>query len=204
MISRLHGILLEKHAPNLLIDVNGVGYEVLAPMTSIYPLPKLGGKVVLHTHLNISETAHQLFGFYTLEERKLFRLLIKVNGVGPKMALAILSGLQVHEFVDCVANHDFHVLVKIPGVGKKTAERLVIEIKDKLNDWTPEASSYTNTLNNTTTSTSSNINNDAESALIALGYKASEASKTIQKVQKTHQSANSEELIRLALRSLAG
>ena len=106
MISRLSGLLLEKKAPFLLIDVAGVGYEVQAPMTSIYPLPAIGERVVLHTHLAISESAHQLFAFYSLDERRLFRALIKVNGVGPKMALALLSGLSADEFVQCVSDND--------------------------------------------------------------------------------------------------
>jgi len=140
MIGRLSGQLIEKQAPFLLIDVNGVAYEVQAPMTSFYPLPDIGGDVVLHTHLSISENAHQLFGFYSLEERTLFRTLIKVSGVGPKMALAILSGMAANDFVKCVKNDDVAALVKVPGVGKKTAERLIIEVKDRLSDWDHVAS----------------------------------------------------------------
>ncbi len=202
MIGRLSGILLEKQPPYLLIDVGGVGYEAQAPMTSFYPMPAIGEPLVLHTHLSISENAHQLFAFYTLDERRLFRTLVKVNGVGPKMALAILSGMPVNEFVHCVMSDNASALVKVPGVGKKTAERLIIEVKDKLADWSiagVEASSDV-AINSVP---SSMITADAESALIALGYKPSDAAKVIASVQKNSEIDNSEELIRLALKSLA-
>ncbi len=204
MIGRLSGILLEKQAPYLLVDVGGVGYEVQAPMTSFYPLPEIGEKVVLHTHLSISENAHQLFAFYTNEERLLFRTLIKVNGVGPKMALAILSGMPADEFVHCVKSDNVAALVKVPGVGKKTAERLIIEVKDKLADWgTPQDQDITPAqVEATSFSSVSAIVADAESALIALGYKPTQAAQMVSAAQKLEPSAqNSEALIRLSLKS---
>jgi Holliday junction DNA helicase RuvA len=200
---RLSGILIEKQAPFLLIDVNGVGYEVQAPMTSFYPLPELGAQIVLHTHLSISENAHQLFAFYTKEERLLFRTLIKVSGVGPKMALAILSGMAADDFVRCVKDGDVAALVKVPGVGKKTAERLIIEVKDRLSDWdsTPSDKANENATDSMFNGPSSDIIADAESALIALGYKPTQAAQMISAAQKVESVTNSEALIRLALKS---
>ncbi len=205
MIGRLSGTLLEKQAPFLLIDVAGVGYEVQVPMTSIYPLPELGAAVVLHTHLSISENAHQLFGFYSEEERRLFRTLIKVNGVGPKMALAILSGMPANEFVACVRQDNVAALVKVPGVGKKTAERLIIEVKDRLKEWGEINDQLSNGLNNATEVARNEpepaVVADAESALVALGYKPTQATQMIYAAQKLEPVTNSESLIRLALKS---
>lgn len=135
MIGRIRGKLLEKQAPELLVDVNGVGYEIQAPMTTIYLLPALGETVELFTHLVVREDAHLLFGFASLRDRTLFRALIKVNGVGPKLALTILSGMDAQDFVRCVRDDDTAGLVRLPGVGKKTAERLLIEMRDRLRDW---------------------------------------------------------------------
>lgn len=204
MIGRLSGVLIEKQAPYLLIDVNGVGYEVQAPMTSFYSLPDVGGNVIMHTHLSISENAHQLFAFYTLEERLLFRTLIKVSGVGPKMALAILSGMPAEEFVHCVRTDNVAALVKVPGVGKKTAERLIIEVKDRLSDWGEVGCGQAH--NNDAAplipqTSASTIIADAESALIALGYKPTQAAQMISAAQKVEPLSNSEALIRLALKS---
>ncbi|MEO0443365.1 MAG: Holliday junction branch migration protein RuvA [Pseudomonadota bacterium] len=203
MIGRLRGTIIEKQAPHLLIDVGGVGYELQAPMTSFYPLPAIGEVATLYTHLSVSENAHQLFAFYTEDERRLFRTLIRVSGVGPKMALAILSGMPVEEFVQCVMSDNVAALVKVPGVGKKTAERLIIEIKDRLNDW-DIAPAPPDTDSGKVVTLSSSITADAESALVALGYKPIDAAKVITGIQKTENPANSEELIRLALKSLAG
>ncbi|MGS2717013.1 Holliday junction branch migration protein RuvA [Eionea flava] len=222
MIGRLTGKLLEKQAPYLLIDVAGVGYEVQAPMTSFYPLPALGEPVLLHTHLSVSENAHQLFAFYTLEERLLFRTLIKVSGVGPKMALAILSGMPVNEFVQCVQIDDVAALVRVPGVGKKTAERLIIEVKDRLGDLSEgmsrapivqpaqtfnENEGVTGDLLADSASAApsvlpSVVIADAESALIALGYKPAQAAKMISAAQKVEPVTTSEALIRLSLKSV--
>lgn len=204
MIGRLSGVLIEKQAPYLLIDVAGVGYEVQAPMTSFYPLPVTGEKVILHTHLSVSENAHQLFAFYTLEERRLFRTLIKVSGVGPKMALAILSGMPVNEFVQCVKGDNVAALVRVPGVGKKTAERLIIEVKDRLGDlaeWENGGAASVNTESATPELLSNTVVADAESALIALGYKPTVAAQMISAAQKIETVTSSEALIRLALKS---
>lgn len=197
MIGRLHGILLEKQPPHLLLDVNGVGYEVEAPMTTFYKLPELNQAVTLHTHLHVREDAQLLFGFYTLDERRLFRTLIKVNGVGAKMALTILSGIDAGEFAQCIHDSDTARLVKLPGIGKKTAERLIVEMRDRLDDWhvqlpgtdaaTPSAPSQ------------SRLENDAVSALIALGYKPQEASKMIGQIDMD--GLSSEEIIRAALKA---
>ena len=202
MIGRLRGVLLEKQAPNLLVDVNGVGYEVLAPMTTFYHLPELKAESVLHIHFAVSENSQQLFGFYTKEDRALFRQLIKVNGVGPKMALGIMSGMNSDEFVRCVMDNNVAALVKVPGVGKKTAERLIIEMKDRLKDWNvPEGSSQP-LIEAHSAGSRHSITSEAESALVALGYKPVEAAKMIAAVLKSETVERSEDLIRLALRSV--
>ena len=131
MIGRLRGTLAEKQPPHLILDVNGIGYELEVPMTTLYRLPTVGEPVTLHTHLVVREDAHLLYGFAEKRDRELFRELIRLNGVGPKLALALMSGLEVDELVRCVQAQDTSVLVKIPGVGKKTAERLLVELKDR-------------------------------------------------------------------------
>ncbi len=203
MIGRLQGVLLEKNPPNLLIDIQGVGYDVLAPMSTFYSLPAVGSQAVLHTHFAVSETSQQLFGFVSKQDRSFFRLLIKVNGVGPKMGLGIMSGMEVDDFVRCVQDNNVSALVKVPGVGKKTAERLIIEMRDKLQDWVPatEGASLRGG-SNTQSSAVNGVLADAESALIALGYKPAEAAKAIAKVLKSQSVATSEELIRLTLRNM--
>lgn len=201
MIGRLTGTLAAVQPPQLLIDVQGVGYEVLAPMTTIFELPQLGGHVQLHTHLAVSETSQQLFGFIREGDRQLFRTLIKVNGVGPKMALAILSGLDGAALARCVADDNVGALVKVPGVGKKTAERLVIELRGKLAPQTGDlgeiplmASSAEPKLDHA---------GEAESALAALGYKPTDATKMVARAAKEQPDADSATLIRLALKSMA-
>ena len=201
MIGRIKGIIIEKQAPVLLVDVAGVGYEVEAPMTTFYRIPEIGKEVVLHTHFVVREDAQLLYGFYEKEERELFRLLIKVNGVGPKMALAILSGMEGSEFVRCVQDHDTNTLVKLPGVGKKTAERLVIEMQDRVKAFThltpqPELTPVSSTQQR---GPRAEIN-DAESALIALGYKPTEAAKAIAAIDT--EGLKSEEIIRQALKRM--
>lgn len=203
MIGRLTGLLVEKQPPYLLVDVNGVCYEAQAPMTSFYHLPKLGEKVTLHTHFSVSETAQQLFAFKDKTDRLLFRHLIKVNGVGPKLALSILSGIETPEFVNAVKSGSSDTLVKVPGVGKKTAERLVIEMQDRLKDW-PGVDQPLNTVDaqQLNKSQGDEMIAEAESALIALGYKPAEAAKAISRAVKEHSPAKSEELIRFALRAM--
>lgn len=201
MIGRLKGILLEKKAPDLLLDVNGVGYELLAPMSTFYQLPVVGQGVVLFTHLVVREDAHQLFAFYEEQERALFRALIKVNGVGPKVALAILSGVPAEEFVRLVQNNDVTALTKIPGIGKKTAERLVLDLRDKLAAW--QGATRTEQVQVLPELVDKSLSEDAETALIALGYKPQDAAKMVMRVLRDKPDIErSEEIIRLALRAM--
>lgn len=201
MIGRLKGVLLEKKAPDLLLDVNGVGYELLAPMSTFYQLPVVGQGVVLFTHLVVREDAHQLFAFYEEQERALFRALIKVNGVGPKVALAILSGVPAEEFVRLVQNNDVTALTKIPGIGKKTAERLVLDLRDKLAAW--QGATRTEQVQVLPELVDKSLSEDAETALIALGYKPQDAAKMVMRVLRDKPDIErSEEIIRLALRAM--
>ncbi|HSX84039.1 MAG TPA: Holliday junction branch migration protein RuvA [Cellvibrio sp.] len=203
MIGRLRGTVVEKQPPYLLLDVNGVGYELQAPMTTFYRLPALGIEVVLHTHLSITENLHQLFAFIDQRDRALFRTLIKVNGVGPKLAIAILSGMEADDIARCVREHNVTALTKVPGIGKKTAERLVIELQDRLKTWDlPHAEHLTDNHQQGILNTNE-VLAEAESALIALGYKPVDAAKMIASAAKHHPEASSQELIRLALRSIA-
>lgn len=196
MIGRLSGKLIEKQPPHLLVDVNGVAYEVEAPMTTIYQLPEVGDAVTLFTHLAVRDDAHLLFGFAERSERTLFRTLIKVNGVGAKMALTILSGIGSNEFAQCVNENNIDRLVKLPGVGKKTAERLVVEMRDKL-DNLEKSSSPSRTSEDR--SIINNPSDEAVSALIGLGYKPQEASRFVMSVANDEMS--SEEIIREALKT---
>ncbi len=196
MIGRLQGKVIHRQPPELLLDVNGVAYEVSCPMTTFYSLSNNSDFTTLYTHLAVREDAQQLYGFGSLTERDFFRQLIKVNGVGPKMALAILSGIEYEQLAVAIHDHDITALVKVPGVGKKTAERLVIELKDKLKLesagplFSPTVTNEANTDDRA----------DAESALIALGYKPQQASKAISGVYKS--GMGSDELIRLALKAM--
>jgi len=197
MIGFLRGKLLQKTPPQLLLDVNGVGYELEAPMTTFYDLPALGAEVRLHTHLVVREDAHILFGFASETERLLFRTLIKVNGVGPKLALTILSGQSVVEFYRCVHDNDVKSLVRLPGVGQKTAERLIIELRDRLpqsGDQLGDAVASGDVVSLAVSSPKQ----EAIAALIALGYKPPEAQRMVQAVADDDKSC--EDLIRLALR----
>lgn len=203
MIGRLKGIVLAKKAPDLLLDVNGVGYELQAPMSTFYQLPAPGQGVVLHTHLVVREDAHLLFGFYDEQERALFRALIKVSGVGPKVALAILSGVTADEFVRLVRHDDDTALTRIPGIGKKTAERLLLEMRDRLKDWQSPASSDAAAGAPQPVSAGNAVSEDAETALIALGYKPAEAARMIVRTLKDNpELERSEEIIRLALKGM--
>lgn len=196
MIGRLRGTLALKQPPLLLVDVNGVGYEVEAPMSTFYQLPALGETVVLHTHLVVREDAHLLFGFASESERRLFRALIKVNGVGAKLALTILSGIAADEFARCVQENDTAALVRLPGVGKKTAERLIVEMRDRLTDW--ESPAVLPGAAPAAAMPVTDESRDAISALIALGYKPPEASRLVSKVDT--EGLASEEIIRAALK----
>ena len=198
MIGRIHGILIEKQAPDLLVDVQGVGYEIQAPMTTLYQLPEIGQAVTLHTHFVVREDAQLLYGFANLQQRSLFRTLIKVNGVGPKLALTILSGIESDDFVRCVRDNDSATLVRLPGVGKKTAERLLVEMRDRLKDW--QVDGLTVTEGAASLPLTHDAAEEAESALIALGYKPAEAAKAVAAVKE--EGASSEQLIRQALKNM--
>jgi Holliday junction DNA helicase RuvA len=211
MIGRLRGILVEKISPEILIECAGVGYEVTMPMTSIYALPELEQQATVYTHFVVREDAQLLYGFANKVERKLFRLLIKVNGVGPKLALAILSNMSADQFVSCVRHDDVNAIVKIPGVGKKTAERLLIEMRDRLKDWQSQQinsaasgddvmpEQLSTDLNNETTFISDN-KGDAINALVSLGYKQVQADKAVKAVY--NRGMSSEDIIRDALKSM--
>ena len=198
MIGRIRGIILEKRPPHLLLDVNGIGYELEAPMTTFYSLPEVGQEINIYTHLTIREDAHLLFGFATENERRLFRTLIKVNGVGAKLALTILSGMESGEFVLCIQVGDTDRLVKLPGVGKKTAERLVVEMRDRIADW-EFAAALTSGNTGGPELPEQDPERDAVSALIALGYNPQEASRYVQAVSSA--GMDSETIIREALRA---
>jgi len=202
MIGRLYGKIIEKQPPHLLLDVNGVGYEISASMSTFYQLPELDKSIILYTHLIVREDAHILYGFYSQQERSFFRSLIKINGVGPKLALAILSGISGDEFVLAVQNDDITRLTRLPGIGKKTAERLIVEMRDKISDWFSSSLAQTPDAPYQTSQPANNIIQEATSALISLGYKPVEASKMISKLDKTDKS--SEDLIKLALKNSIG
>jgi len=190
MITRISGLLLEKKAPTLIIDVHGLGYELFVPMSTFYQLPNIGETVTLLTHFVVREDAQLLFGFFSERERQLFRALIKVSGVGPKLAMTILSGIEPDQFVQCVQNQDIDTLTRIPGIGKKTAARLMIETRDRLSEW--EVTVLPIDLNQAM--------QDALSALSALGYKPSDAKRVITKIHQPNH--NSEQLIKLALQQM--
>lgn len=198
MIGRLTGLLIEKDPPLLLVDVNGVGYEVEAPMSTFYQLPAIGEKVILHTHLIVREDVQFLCGFATESERHLFRSLIKVNSVGAKLALGILSGISAAEFARCVQQKDTAALTRLPGVGKKTAERLIIEMRDRLNDLVTVSTGDTSS-EPAETGKLDNAAQDAISALVSLGYKPQEASRLLQNIDTSGQ--DSESIIRAALKA---
>lgn len=199
MIGFLRGRLAAKHPPQLLIDVGGVGYEVEAPMSTFYGLPATGTDVSLFTHLVVREDAHVLFAFGTERERRLFRELIKVSNVGPKLALSLLSGMSVDNFLMCIEAQDADTLVRIPGVGRKTAERLLIEMKDRIKNLggmegvAPLAGGVVNS--------GAGAQSEAFSALVALGYKPAEVTRLLKAVDPSAQTL--EELIRGALQAAA-
>ena len=199
MIGRLQGEIIEKQAPYLLLDVRGVGYELEAPMSTFYELPECGKSVMVHTHLLVREDAHTLYAFIHTRDRSLFRNLLKVNGVGAKMALAILSGMDANAFTNCIHHGDADSLVRIPGVGKKTAERLIIDMRDRLNkEITIEVASNDKNGDGVDKYIQDPIA-DAVSALVSLGYKPNEASRMVGNIDTKSQ--DSEDIIRLALKS---
>lgn len=190
MIGHLNGILLEKNPPLLLLEVGGVGYEVEVSLTSFYRLPSLGDKIALYTHFIVREDAQLLYGFMEKSEQTLFRALIKISNVGPKLALAILSGMSPSEFIACIQQQDWQRLVKLPGVGKKTAERLIIELRDRL-----KPIEFTSFVDPGLTSARS----EALQALVALGYTAAQAERALNNIKEELPTEN---FIRLALQNL--
>ncbi len=189
MIGRIKGLLVEKNPPLVAVDVNGITYELDAPMSTIYELPDVGSEVYLYTHLLVREDAHLLFGFISAREREFFRILLKVNGVGAKIAVAILSGLSVDELSDVVQQKDISRISKVPGIGKKTAERLILELRDKLSFVSSGESN-----------SSGGEFEDAVGALVALGYSDRDARNALSKVSG---GLTVPELIRQALRILS-
>ena len=199
MIGRITGILVEKQPPEILLDVGGIGYEIQVPLTTLFELPEPGTELTLFTHFVVREDAQLLYGFGRERDRQLFRQLIKVSGVGPKLALGILSGMDADSFVRTIQQDDTGALVQLPGVGKKTAERLLIEMRDRLKDWILELTAVTplRVVGNTT----ADMLAEAESALVALGYKPAEASRAVA-AASDDSIDKSEELIRRALQSM--
>ena len=198
MIGQIKGRLLGKNAPEILVEVGGITYEILVPMSTIYQLPDLGEMVHLYTHFSVREDAQILYGFFDSESKRMFRSLVRVNGVGPKLALGILSGMSVDEFVRTVKSNDSDAMVKMPGVGKKTAERLIVEMRDKLSEWDSTAASSEPTL-----APRSTFIKDAEIAMVSLGYKPQQAARAISQVLKNNPEIyDSEELIRFSLKSM--
>lgn len=189
MIGRIRGILLEKTPPTICVDVGGVGYEIDVPMSTLYKLPDVGAEVVLHTHLQVREDAHTLYGFSSAAERSAFRALIKVTGVGARMALAVLSGMTVEELANAVTLQESGRLTRVPGIGKKTAERLLLELKGKLGADIGAVAAP-----------ASGGQSDILNALLSLGYSAAECQKALKALPEDVDVA---EGIRLALKSMA-
>ena len=205
MIGQIRGTLIARQAPEILVDVGGIGYEIQVPMTTLYQLPELGQPLTLLTHFVVREDVQQLFGFAESADRRLFRELIKVSGVGPRLALTLLSGMDAADFARCLQSDDVAALVALPGVGRKTAERLLVEMRDKAGDWLDELSPESAA--QAETGKAGVHGNDqraeAEQALVALGYKLTEAAKLIAAVDSAPETP-SKELIRLALRIAGG
>lgn len=192
MIGFLRGKLAAKHPPVLVVDVGGVGYELEAPMSTFYDLPATGEEVTLLTHLQVRDDAHILYGFGTEAERRLFRNLLRISGIGAKMALGILSGISVDGFFRCVRSEDTATLVKVPGVGKKTAERLIVEMRDRLDPGQAAAAPGA-----VGTGPGGSARDEAFDALVALGYKPAEATRLLKSAKA--EDATTEEIIRQAL-----
>ena len=200
MIGRLRGTLVEKQPPHIIVDVHGVGYELEVTTSTLYRLAALGEPVTLHTHMVVREDAQLLYGFIEKRERELFRELIRLNGVGPKLALALMSSLEVDELVRCVQAQDTSALTRVPGVGKKTAERLLVELKDRFKAWETLPGMATLMVEPQLEVTVLNAQNDAVSALISLGFKPQEASRAVSAVQE--EGLSSEDMIRRALKGM--
>lgn len=207
MIGRLHGRLLARDEAVILIDVGGVAYEVEVSAAALYQLPENGKELTLHTHFIVREDAQLLYGFLHLAERSLFRLLIRANGVGPKLALGLLSGMESHKLASCVVNGDVNALVKLPGVGRKTAERLVVELRDKMSQWQLQYGSAESSPAKVVQMKAPDTLQEAEAALVSLGYKPQEAARAVviatTALEGEGKALATEALIRLALKNLA-
>ena len=197
MIGWLRGRLALKQPPRLLLDVNGVGYECEAPMSTFYALPVIGAELTLRTHLVVREDAHTLYAFATEEERRLFRSLLRVAGIGPRIALGILSGISVEAFLLCIEAQDADPLVRVPGVGRKTAERLLLDMRDRVREFNASVAHP-----GTAGGVGGSPQSDAYSALVALGYRPAEITRLLKAV--ADEAASTEELIRRALQAAAG
>ena len=196
MIGHLKGQIISKNPPEILLEVSGIGYELLCPMSTFYELGNLNDEILLFTHLSIKEDAHTLFGFISKDEKNIFRELIRVNGVGPKVALAILSHLAVPSLIECIANEDSDLLAKTPGIGKKTALKLIVELQDRLSKVELTSSSISNNV----IQKSSNPNTQqAIEALQSLGFKTKEANNMVSKIED--KDLSTEQLIRQALQN---
>jgi Holliday junction DNA helicase RuvA len=201
MIGQLRGILLSKQPPALMLNVQGVGYELEAPMTTFYDLPQEGTELMLHTHLVVREDAQLLFGFSTENQRNLFRHLLRISGIGPRVGLAILSGLSVQEFRLCINSEDVVRLTKVPGIGRKTAERVILELRGK------QLPGMAGDEDAAVTGSTDDIRTDAVSALTALGYRAKDAEKVVGQLSDQSgvgERLSSESLIRQALQAMSG
>lgn len=199
MIGRLHGQLVYKQPPYLMLATHGVGYELEASLSTFYQLPEVGAEVTLYTHLSVRDDAHLLYAFASLSERSLFRSLIKVNGVGAKLALLILSGMNVDMFTRCVQEGDSAALTRLPGIGKKTAERLVMEMRDRVHEVLLGPGRVVDPAGNSAGTQPSAVD-DAISALVALGYKLPDATRMVRNLDTD--TLSSEEIIRSALQSV--
>ncbi len=197
MIGTLRGVLSQKHPPALVVDVGGVGYELEAPMSTFYALPAIGEEVRLYTHLVVREDAHLLYGFSTESERRLFRDLLRVSGVGPKIGLALLSGISVDAFRVCVEAQDVESLVRVPGVGRKTAERLVVEMRDRIRALGEGALAA-----GKAGTAGPGPAAEAYAAMVALGYRPAEVTRLLKEV--VTEGAGTEEIIREALKLAVG
>ena len=203
MIGTIRGVIQDKQANEILVETGGVGYEVHVPMTTLFRLPDIGSEVRLYTHFVVRDDAQLLYGFADTKERSLFRTLIRVNGIGPRMALTLMSGMDSDEFVRCIQDEDINALIKLPGIGRKTAQRLVIEVRDRLSEWDLLAEAGKGAPG--VVDNANLRSREAEGALVALGYKPVDAAKAIKSAQKQLEAeglvSSSELLIRSALRN---
>jgi len=201
MIARLSGILVEKSVTQCVIDVHGAGYRIVVPLTTFYELPEIGQPVVIHVHTHVREDAIHLYGFHAQEEKAVFQLMISVSGIGPKLAINILSGIAAGELIRAVMEDDLKRLTGIPGVGKKTAERMVLELKDKVAKLDREAVA----VGTVTAEKGAQVKDDALSALVNLGYKGSAVKEIVDRIMREAPEAPSlDQLLKRALRTLAG